>query len=489
MRIPERWHVGPQAYPGIIAIPEAAGIDRRFHRIPPTHRRTGANSCKDGFWNAFWIGFGKLFLPLPPWLLSRVATGVDCNTSGSRGGRVVLRRSAEPRGSARPDGGAAQVAAGLQRGDRGAHQLLGICVLGLAPRVGLGFAVTRTPRACCERWKLGSPRRTLWRQAGNSRACSSQSPGCRAAWAFSCLARPSAPSFLPATRRTSRVPAALALVATAIAGPLVAVVGRIAAIRFMQWLGILLRQVVSRRWHIAWSRGGGESRSQAPSFRSCPRCCCGFSRGAGRCSRCSARGPNRPHDQRAFAEAITALFLIVLGSTGLLLLLAFLPRGPCALSGPEPRCCCSLPPPGSSCRDHVIMRRIARNVPGLTAFAIIVFALVVAFVGEESLGTERLTLSPAPAAPVPDAGSSAPGPAPNAPGMPHNAHGGGLRAAAFTAQVLAGADDASCGRFGEQVAAYSGVSGGSLGIATYLVARQRSTSPWAAGRNAPPAFH
>src|SRR5439155_6828559 len=53
-----------------------------------------------------------------------------------------------------------------------------------------------------------------------------------------------------------------------------------------------------------------------------------------------------------------------------------------------------------------------------------------------------------------------------------NAHGGGLRGAVFTGQMLARADDATCGAFGERVAAFSGVSGGSVGIATYLLARQ-----------------
>jgi hypothetical protein len=62
-----------------------------------------------------------------------------------------------------------------------------------------------------------------------------------------------------------------------------------------------------------------------------------------------------------------------------------------------------------------------------------------------------------------------------------NAFGGGLRAAAFTALVLAQADDASCGELGRRLVAASGVSGGSLGIATYLVARQELTAhsePW-----------
>jgi len=52
------------------------------------------------------------------------------------------------------------------------------------------------------------------------------------------------------------------------------------------------------------------------------------------------------------------------------------------------------------------------------------------------------------------------------------AAGGGLRAAYWTAIMLAAADDHTCGEFGRHVYAYSGVSGGSLGIAAYLAQRQ-----------------
>ena len=52
------------------------------------------------------------------------------------------------------------------------------------------------------------------------------------------------------------------------------------------------------------------------------------------------------------------------------------------------------------------------------------------------------------------------------------AAGGGLRAAYWTATMLAVADDRTCGEFGRHVYAYSGVSGGSLGIAVYLAQRQ-----------------
>jgi hypothetical protein len=52
------------------------------------------------------------------------------------------------------------------------------------------------------------------------------------------------------------------------------------------------------------------------------------------------------------------------------------------------------------------------------------------------------------------------------------AAGGGLRAGFWTAHVLAAMDDATCGEFGRHVYAYSGVSGGSLGIAAYLAQRK-----------------
>ena len=126
---------------------------------------------------------------------------------------------------------------------------------------------------------------------------------------------------------------------------------------------------------------------------------------------------------------------------------------------------------------QLVLRRFAQNVPGLTTVAIAALTLLTLKVGDEGLGRETLPARPqallmtravaagaAASAPIVTAG------APRA--LYVNAHGGGLRAAVFTAQVLARADDATCGAFGEQVAAFSGVSGGSVGIATYLLARQ-----------------
>ncbi len=60
------------------------------------------------------------------------------------------------------------------------------------------------------------------------------------------------------------------------------------------------------------------------------------------------------------------------------------------------------------------------------------------------------------------------GDAPDAPVFFVAAAGGGLRAAHWTARMLAAMDDATCDAFGRRVYAISGVSGGSLGAATYV---------------------
>lgn len=54
-----------------------------------------------------------------------------------------------------------------------------------------------------------------------------------------------------------------------------------------------------------------------------------------------------------------------------------------------------------------------------------------------------------------------------------SAEGGGIRAAYWTALSLAQLDISTRGKFGEEVASLSGVSGGSLGIATWLAAKDR----------------
>ncbi|MEJ7805385.1 MAG: hypothetical protein WKG03_05630, partial [Telluria sp.] len=69
-------------------------------------------------------------------------------------------------------------------------------------------------------------------------------------------------------------------------------------------------------------------------------------------------------------------------------------------------------------------------------------------------------------------GQPLPAAAPVAQDIVVNARGGGLRAGAFTAQVLADLDDRTCGQFGQRLGRMSGVSGGSLGIAVYLTLRQ-----------------
>ncbi|WP_342616741.1 hypothetical protein [Rhodoferax sp. GW822-FHT02A01] len=114
--------------------------------------------------------------------------------------------------------------------------------------------------------------------------------------------------------------------------------------------------------------------------------------------------------------------------------------------------------------------RVVRWTPSIGWVAVfLVTAAVILGVADESLGLERLdppTMTPfAPEAeaersPLSDRD------------VILNAHGGGLRAAYYTASVLARVDELSCGKFGQRLSTASGVSGGSFGIATYLMIRQ-----------------
>ena len=138
---------------------------------------------------------------------------------------------------------------------------------------------------------------------------------------------------------------------------------------------------------------------------------------------------------------------------------------------------------------QLLFRRFASNVPGFTTATLAIGGGGDRVgVGDEDLGREKLAPKPQAllectrrpgAAPAPQQSSAVP----TSPRRCNvNAHGGGLRAAVFTAQVLARADDATCGGFGKQVAAFSGVSGGSVGIATYLLARQELVARGGWGR-------
>lgn len=123
----------------------------------------------------------------------------------------------------------------------------------------------------------------------------------------------------------------------------------------------------------------------------------------------------------------------------------------------------------------LLLRAVERRLPGLVvvgALAVLAAAALVrlAFHVEpwrEVPGQEQVADAPANAPPTPPAAL------PGKHDIVINAYGGGLRAAFYTAAVLATMDDWSCGAFGARLTALSGVSGGSLGIATYLVARQR----------------
>jgi hypothetical protein len=177
---------------------------------------------------------------------------------------------------------------------------------------------------------------------------------------------------------------------------------------------------------------------------------------------------------RSFDDAFRMLCNVLAVGFALMLVLAWLGAAPARALGSATAVLVFLAAAGLMFTAvHIGLRHMADNVPGLSTALVLLMALSIAFVGQESLGSEKLDSNGASATGAAIA-PAAPAVSAQRPARPLyvNAHGGGLRAASFTAQVLARADDASCGRFGPQVAAFSGVSGGSLGIATYLLARQ-----------------
>ncbi len=127
----------------------------------------------------------------------------------------------------------------------------------------------------------------------------------------------------------------------------------------------------------------------------------------------------------------------------------------------------------------VALRWFSRDVPG---FALLVAGLTIWGLNsllDERYGSEWLPSTAVPFAiypsstlPLAKQGQGNWGAATEGRFVAVHADGGGLRAAYFTAMVLAGADDATCGKFGDRLYAASGVSGGSLGIAAWSVLRR-----------------
>jgi hypothetical protein len=125
----------------------------------------------------------------------------------------------------------------------------------------------------------------------------------------------------------------------------------------------------------------------------------------------------------------------------------------------------------------LLLRAVEKRLPGLVAVAALALLAGAALMRlayhvepwREVAGDEWLPKTTPAAAAQP----MQPGAAPEQRDIVINSYGGGLRAAFYTAALLARIDDASCGAFGARINTLSGVSGGSLGIATYLVERQR----------------
>jgi len=275
--------------------------------------------------------------------------------------------------------------------------------------------------------------------------------------------------------------AALALAVSALAGPLVAAIGHLWSSRdppsakgkpaiVLGLLAALVSAGLLLRLHVKWPMAAWSIASTMLP----PLLLLFLVQRRRMMQRRQTDGERDAASPIEFGEVIFKIVSLVLTSFAVLLLLALLPPALIRAYGSAAAALLALVAVALSLTGaQLVLRRFASNVPGLTSAALATLALLIALIGDEDLGSEALARRQQASL---RQSATAPAAAASAPAQPRtlyvNAHGGGLRAAVFTAQVLARADDATCGAFGEQVAAFSGVSGGSVGIAAYLVARQ-----------------
>lgn len=127
----------------------------------------------------------------------------------------------------------------------------------------------------------------------------------------------------------------------------------------------------------------------------------------------------------------------------------------------------------------LFVRRLTHGIPGAALACALLVAILFAW-QKELMGNEKLDPPQIDTPPYAEQQKSTPGAK-----IVVNAYGGGLRAAVYTALLLADLDDQSCGDFGGRLGQLSGVSGGSLGIAAYLVLRQDfiATGGWGDCKN------
>lgn len=176
----------------------------------------------------------------------------------------------------------------------------------------------------------------------------------------------------------------------------------------------------------------------------------------------SANEPLKIERVRAMVAVVICAALIAL------LILAFLPAGPIRAIGSAAAVTLFLSAAVLLLAGiQLLLRSLSRIAPGMSTVVVLLALTLLVLVGREPIGRERLDDVNAVHTPTAVFTVMSGGPQ-----YIVNAYGGGIRSAIYTAQVLAFADDASCGEFGKHIMALSGVSGGSLGVATYLLARQ-----------------
>ena len=183
---------------------------------------------------------------------------------------------------------------------------------------------------------------------------------------------------------------ALGVVALALAGPLGFVAGKLRDSRALRWGGCLLILISAG---LLWRWSGPWRLALANTLAALlPAALLWFLIRRRAVLERMRWGTAQPAgQQRRIGEVIVTLFRLVLGSIGLSLVLAFSPTAGARIFGSAAAVLLFLVAAVLFLAGaHIVMRHVARAVPGLTLAVGVLFVVGAALLGQESLGDERL---------------------------------------------------------------------------------------------------
>ena len=187
---------------------------------------------------------------------------------------------------------------------------------------------------------------------------------------------------------------ALALVALAGLGPLLMATGALKPSRVLQWVGVIVMLIAALLLYYFTDKWRIWLASTACSTLPAVLLWFLVNRRELVEQHVKSAIAQAAYQQRGFGEVIVTLFMIVAGSVALLLLLALLPTPQVRAFGSAAAVLLFLAAAVLLLAGaHILLRRAARGVPGLTLAAVVLVSVLVAMVGKESLGEEQVKLA------------------------------------------------------------------------------------------------